>query len=158
MIGDVFPSTASNARGRGIVLAILAGWLLTSCALFRPSPPSYDPIELASGVLVQDVLVPEEGPRAREGDLIRLHYRLALADGTQVDSSFDRGQPVEVRIGEAVLPRGIEEGILGMRLYGQRRLVVPPAEAYGPEGLPPHVPPDAVLHVDLELMGLELSP
>ena len=113
---------------------------------------------LPSGVLVQDLVVPEAGPVARAGDRVVLNYEIRLADGSSVDSSWDRGQPLETELGAGLLPRGLEEGVLGMRCFGKRRVFVPARLAYGSEGRPPRIPPDADLECVLELMELELTP
>ena len=138
------------------LLALLAG---LNCACFcAPRAPIYEPYLLESGVQVQDIILPDPGPEVRPGDHIVLHYEIRLADGELVDSSFDRGQPLEFQLGSGVLPAGVEAGILGMRLFAQRRLEVPAAEAYGAEGLDGQVPPHALLKFLFELMGLNPVP
>ena len=139
---------------RSLVQALLTVGAV-SCSALHVAPPTYEPVLLESGVLIRDQVVPEEGPLAREGDLVHLHYEMRLADGTVVDSSFDRGQPLETRLGDGLLPPGVEQGVVGMRRFGRRELVVPAALGYGDEGLPPSVPANAELHLDLELMELE---
>jgi len=130
-----------------------------TCSCFcGPRHPIYAPVLLESGVEVTDIVIPELGPEVVAGDRVLLHYELKLADGSLVDSSFERGQPIEVVVGEGELPAGLEEGLLGMRLFGKRRLVVPAALGYGEEGLEEQVPPNALLYFLLELMGLTPSP
>jgi peptidylprolyl isomerase len=140
---------------RALLLVPVLALATTSCAWFRPKPPEYEPVTLPSGVVVQDVVVPEEGAPARLGDLATLHYELRLRDGTLIDSSIERGQPIEIRLGSGDFPRGLEQGVVGMRLFGRRNLVVPPSEGYGAEGKPPDIPDGAFLFFLLELMGLE---
>ena len=133
----------------------LCGGALSSCALLRVPPPEYDPVALASGVTYQDVVVPEAGQPARFGDAVAIHYRLTLNDGTPVDSSYDRGVPFEMVLGASAPLPGLQEGIVGMRLYGRRRISVPPELGYGEEGLPPSIPGNAILRADVELMRHE---
>jgi len=131
---------------------------LSSCAWLRPKPPEYDPIRLESGLIVHDLVVPEGGEIARRGDRVTICYTIRLEDWTPVDSSLDRGQPVGFRIGDGEVPVGLEQGVEGMRLFGRRELLVPPDLAYGAEGMPPLIPPDATLRFEIELMTIERPP
>jgi FKBP-type peptidyl-prolyl cis-trans isomerase len=124
------------------------------CAWLRPDPPRYDSVQLEDGLSVRDVVVPVEGPAAAVGDEVAIHYEMRLADRTLVESSRDTGQPVRFRVGDGVLPRGLEQGIVGMRLFGRRRLSVPSELAFGATGRPPRIPPDAAVLFDVELMEL----
>ena len=137
------------------LLASLLAGTLTSCAWFRARPPVYEPFRLESGVIVQDLVVPESERIAVPGDRVTICYTILLEDGTRVDSSLDRGQPIEFQLGAGDVPRGLDEGVVGMRLYGRRQLIVPPELAYSAEGMPPLIPPDATLRFEVELMGLE---
>jgi len=143
---------AAALRTTVLVLA-LAG--LGSCGLLRPRPPEYDPVRLDSGVVVQDQTVPEKGPSARPGDRVTIDYRMALVDGTVVDSSRDRGKPVTFTLGGGEVPPGLEQGIEGMRRMGRRRVRIPPELGYGAAGRPPKIPPNAPLVVDVELLEIE---
>lgn len=136
-------------------LSILAAALLTSCGWFRPEPPDYGSVALPSGLVVRDLVVPEGGPEARLGDAVGVHYELFLADGTAVESSLTTGTPLRFELGSGVVPRGLEEGIVGMRLFGRRRLTVPSALAFGDAGRPPEIPPGATVRFDVELMELQ---
>ncbi|MCZ6597973.1 MAG: FKBP-type peptidyl-prolyl cis-trans isomerase [Planctomycetota bacterium] len=145
--------------GRLLLAAVPALLGLGSCSLFRPKPPTYDPIVTASGLEIQDLVVPEIGERtAASGDEIAIHYEGRLQDGTVFDSSYTRGEPIEFELGAGQVPAGLDEGIVGMRVFGRRRLTVPPHLGYGAEGVPDRVPPNAVLVFELELLeiaGLE---
>lgn len=135
---------------------VLAAVLFSSCAWFRPDPPEYDSVEFPSGLVVRDLVVPEQGEPARVGDTVAVHYELFLADRTPVDSSVEAGTPLRFELGSGAVPRGLDEGIVGMRLFGRRRLTVPSALAFGAAGRPPRIPPDATVVFDVELM--ELNP
>jgi len=134
---------------------ILAAALLTSCGWFRPEPPDYDSVALPSGLVVRDLVVPEAGAEARLGDAVGVHYELFLMDGTAVESSRTTGTPLRFELGTGVVPRGLEEGIVGMRPFGRRRLTVPSLLAFGETGRPPEIPPGATVRFDVELMELE---
>jgi len=137
--------------------ALLFALPLGGCGLLAPTPVEYDPVELASGVVIHDRVVPEQGPRASVGDRVAIEYVLFLEDGTRVDSTADRGRPAKLTIGAGDVPPGVDEGLRGMRLYGQRAIFVPARQGYGSEGLPPLIPPDAALRFEVELMELDLE-
>ncbi len=125
-----------------------------SCFLFRVHAPVYDPVVLASGVVVQDLVVPEKGPVAQPGDRLTIDYEILLEDLTSIDSSTERGQPITFTMGASVLPSGLEQGLLGLRHLGRRRVWVPAELGYGEDGLPPRVPPNAALWFHVELIEL----
>lgn len=132
--------------------------LLSSCSvlsLFRQRPPEHPPVRLPEELIVQDLVVPERGRRAMHGDLVTVHYEGRLADGTIFDSSYDRGEPVRFTLGAGQVTPGLDLGLVGLTVHGQRSLVVPADLAYGAEGLPNVVPPDAQLHFLIELLELE---
>jgi FKBP-type peptidyl-prolyl cis-trans isomerase len=133
-------------------VALVLGLFLTSCAWFRPDPPEYDSVRLESGLVLRDLVVPEAGVEVGHGDTVAVHYDLRLADRSLVESSTATGRPLRFRVGAGEVPTGLEQGVLGMRLFGRRRLTVPPDLAYGAEGRPPRIPPGTTLVFDLELM------
>ncbi len=134
------------------IVWLLAACLLAGCSWFRPTPPHYDAVTYESGLVVRDLVVPDEGPEVAPGDTVALHYELRLADRTLVESSQVTGQPLQFEVGAGTVPRGLELGVVGMRLFGRRRLQVPSALAFGADGRPPRIPPDAAVTFDVELM------
>jgi FKBP-type peptidyl-prolyl cis-trans isomerase len=93
------------------------------------------------------------GASAAPGDLVTIDYTVWLENGDRVDSTLDRGVPLTVALGEAPL-RGLNEGVLGMKAGGRRRLTVPPSLAYGEEGVPGLVPPEATLLFEVHLIEI----
>jgi len=96
-----------------------------------------------------------EGDVAEAGDTVAVHYVGTLEDGTQFDSSRDRGEPIVFTLGAGEVIEGWEQGIAGMAVGGQRRLVIPPELAYGAAGSPPVIPPDATLTFEVELIEIQ---
>jgi FKBP-type peptidyl-prolyl cis-trans isomerase FkpA len=96
------------------------------------------------------------GPEARPGDTVRVEYTGTLMNGTQFDSSRDRGKPFDFKLSEGAVIKGWDDGVIGMKVGGKRRLAIPQALGYGEEGSPPNIPPKAGLKFDIEL--LELNP
>lgn len=94
------------------------------------------------------------GQKVRPGDQVTTEYTGWLTDGSQFDSSRSPGrQPFVFALGEQQVIRGFDVGVMGMRVGGQRRIVVPPVLGYGPEGVPPVVPANATLIIDVQVLG-----
>jgi FKBP-type peptidyl-prolyl cis-trans isomerase len=134
------------------LVTFLALCLCAGCAWLRPAPPEYDAVRLPSGLVVRDLIVPDSGREVADGDEVAVHYTLRLENRTEVESSQDRGQPLRFRVGAGAVPRGLEEGVRGMRLFGRRRLSVPSELAFGSDGRPPRIPPNATVVFEVELM------
>jgi FKBP-type peptidyl-prolyl cis-trans isomerase len=98
-----------------------------------------------SGLYVQDLQV-GTGTVAAQGRTAVLRYAGYLPNGKQ----FDAGE-ITISIGAGKVIRAWDEGVLGMRVGGRRRLIAPPHLAYGSRGAPPDIPPNAVLVFDMEL-------
>ena len=109
----------------------------------------------STGLYTQD-LVEGTGLAAREGHVVTVHYTGWLPTGDKFDSSVDRGEPYSFQLGRRDVIAGWEEGILGMRIDGVRRLVIPPALAYGPRGRPGAIPPSAYLVFEVELLDIKM--
>ena len=106
----------------------------------------------ASGLQIIDVRV-GDGDTAKPEDRVSVHYTGYLEDGTVFDSSVERGQPIEFPLTGVI--QGWQEGIPGMQVGGQRRLIIPPELAYGEN--PPSdsgIPPNATLIFDVELLEI----
>jgi FKBP-type peptidyl-prolyl cis-trans isomerase FkpA len=105
-----------------------------------------------SGLYLQDT-VEGTGAEARTGRYLEVHYTGWLPNGTQFDTSRDSNQPLEIlRLGvEPRLIAGWEEGLVGMKVGGKRRLVIPSKLGYGESGTF-DIPPDSVLVFDVELL------
>ena len=96
------------------------------------------------------------GAEAKSGDTVSVHYVGWLQDGTQFDSSRDRGTPYEVTIGVSSVIKGWHEGLVGMKVGGKRLLIIPPDLAYGSTGAGGGViPPDAMLTFEIELLEIK---
>jgi len=82
---------------------------------------------------------------------VRTHYTGWLPDGTKFDSSVDRGKPLDIRLSQVV--KGWTEGLLGMKVGGKRKLVIPYELGYG-DGGKGNIPPKATLIFDVELVDV----
>ena len=96
--------------------------------------------------LVVEDLVEGTGREAKAGDTVTVDYVGVLYDdGEQFDASWDSGQPFTFTLGAGEGIEGWDNGVEGMKVGGRRRLVIPPNLAYGTEGAPPAIPPNATL-------------
>ena len=105
-------------------------------------------------VTIEDIKI-GTGAEAHENSHVRIHYVGKLTDGTTFDSSRDRNEPFAFTIGIGEVIRGFDQGVTGMKVGGLRRVTIPPALGYGRRGAPPKIPPDATLHFEIELLGVE---
>lgn len=120
----------------------------------RPTPEAVPGGTVAE--LVSTDLAPGVGDRVVQiGDTVSVHYvGVHGASGEPFDASWDRGQPFTVTVGNGEVIKGWDEGLIGMKLGGRRRLAIPGALAYGPAGSPPDIGPDETLVFDIDLVGL----
>lgn len=105
----------------------------------------------ASGLQYQ-VLKEGDGPMPKETETVKVHYRGTLIDGTQFDSSLDRGEPASFPLNRVI--RGWTEGVQLMKTGAKYRFFVPYQLGYGEDGSPPDIPPFSTLIFDVELLGI----
>lgn len=94
-----------------------------------------------------------EGPAVKAGDRVKVHYVGKFLNGKEFDSSRPRGQAFDLTVGQGQVIRGWDEGLVGMKKGGVRRLVLPPALAYGEQGNQ-GIPPNSVLDFEIELLEI----
>ncbi len=141
--------TVSGASGTALAVAL-------ATAEVTGNAPGIPPVTGAiqttpSGLKYIDVQ-PGTGAQPVVGQRVQVHYTGWLTNGTKFDSSVDRGQPIDFRIGAGQVIRGWDEGVGSMKVGGKRRLIIPPALAYGSTGQGT-IPPDATLIFDVELVN-----
>jgi FKBP-type peptidyl-prolyl cis-trans isomerase len=134
---------------------------LAACSKKEPEPAStFKPAEAppeAPGpekLEIKDETV-GKGREAKTGDTVKVHYTGTLMNGTKFDSSLDRGEPFEFKLGEGAVIKGWDQGVVGMKVGGKRHLVIPWELAYGEDGNPPTIPPKAALKFDVELLDVK---
>jgi peptidylprolyl isomerase len=127
----------------------------TSTAEAMPKPE----VEVPEGPPPQELevedLEPGDGAEAQSGDQITVNYVGVLYDnGREFDSSFER-EPFPLTLGAGEVIPGWDEGLEGMKVGGRRQLVIPPDLAYGAQGQPPTIPPNATLVFVIDLLSVE---
>ena len=87
-----------------------------------------------------------EGPEAKAGDTVAVHYvGVAHSTGEEFDASYNRGTPLQFKLGVGMVIVGWDQGVQGMRVGGRRTLRIPPHLAYGPNGVPGAIGPNESL-------------
>lgn len=119
-----------------------------------PPAVSGTPTVTADGLQIIDIEV-GTGASAEPGQTVEVNYTGWLADGTKFESSLDRGQTFSFVLGAGRVIEGWDEGVAGMKVGGQRRLIIPPALAYGETGYPPIIPANAELTFDVQLISIQ---
>src|SRR5687767_10463762 len=92
------------------------------------------------------------GAAVKVGDRVDVHYTGTFKDGKKFDSSKDRGEPFTVPVGAGQVIKGWDEGLVGMKVGGTRKLIIPYQLAYGEAGRPPVIPAKSELHFEIELL------
>ena len=94
------------------------------------------------------------GKEVKSGDKIEVNYLGTLENGTKFDSSYDRNEPLPLTIGVGQVIKGWDIGILGMKVGGKRKLIIPSNLAYGERGAGGLIPPNATLIFEVELVEI----
>lgn len=112
--------------------------------------------EPAPAELVSEDIVEGDGDAAASGDQLTVQYvGVDYVTGEQFDASWDNGQPFEFELGAGNVIQGWDDGIEGMKVGGRRMLTIPPDLAYGPQGSPPAIGPDATLVFVIDLLDVK---
>jgi len=107
-----------------------------------------------SGLKIEE-LVEGDGDLAAAGQQVSVHYTGWLTDGTKFDSSVDRNEPFKFGLGRGMVIQGWDEGVVGMKIGGKRKLTIPPQLGYGARGAGGVIPPNATLVFEVELLGIQ---
>jgi peptidylprolyl isomerase len=151
----------------GILVVVVAVILIGRGGGSDSDNASKTPIKVPNGPTVQipDTPAPTQlvkkdlkvgtGAEAKAGDKVSVQYVGVLYDnGTQFDSSYSRGQPFPFQLGGGQVIPGWDQGVAGMKVGGQRELIIPPELAYGAQGQPPTIPPNATLVFVIDLVSV----
>lgn len=107
----------------------------------------------ASGLQITDVKE-GEGDAVRSGDAVAVFYTGKLKNGKEFDSNVGQ-KPMIVEVGQRKVIKGWDEGLVGMKKGGIRKLIIPPELGYGKQGTPDgSIPPNSELHFEIELLAV----
>jgi FKBP-type peptidyl-prolyl cis-trans isomerase len=124
----------------GLLPALALAALLPACGSTSPSD---------SGTLTSEDLTVGFGAVAATGDTVTVAYVGTLTSGTQFDASSN----FTFRLGAGSVIKGWDQGVVGMRVGGKRRLTIPPSLAYGSQGSGP-IPGNATIKFDITLISI----
>jgi peptidylprolyl isomerase len=116
----------------------------------KVTPPSGAP----PTKLVTKDLVVGTGPEAKAGQNVTVNYVGVLyKGGKEFDASWKRSEPFSFELGAGKVIKGWDQGVVGMKVGGRRELIIPSELAYGAQGSPPNIPPNAALIFIVDLLG-----
>lgn len=140
--------------------------LLLVTGIFLIAACSDQPLIRGGGSTANDLIKtdikPGDGPAATTGRRLMVHYTGWLYDedapenkGRKFESSRDSGKPYNFQLGAGYVIKGWDRGVAGMKVGGQRMLVIPPSLGFGARGSADGVPPNATLIYEIELLGMD---
>jgi len=151
---------SSMSRARSLASFFSAMLVLTFVASLAyagapaaPAKTTGKGTKTASGLQYWD-LKKGAGAVAKAGATVKVHYTGWLTDGKKFDSSLDRGEPFEFKLGAGMVIKGWDEGVAGMKVGGKRQLRIPADLGYGAAGAGAAIPPNSTLVFDVELLGV----
>ena len=155
--------TTEEWIGVGIALVltvVLFGGLLNLSQLFGINQTEIEPIpdqQITDDSmnntedLQVEILQEGSGPEAQVGDVVVVHYRGKLENGTEFDNSYDRGQSFPVQLGANQVIPGWEQGLIGAQAGETRRLTIAPELGYGNRAIGP-IPANSTLIFEIEVL------
>ena len=97
-----------------------------------------------------------DGPTAKAGDKVSVYYvGVVYKTKEQFDANWDSGEPFSFNLGAGEVIKGWDQGVQGMKVGGERELIIPPGLAYGNEGIFPSIPPNSTLVFLVKLLNVK---
>lgn len=106
------------------------------------------------GLIIEELEIGTGTEAKGRGHFVHVHYTGWLTDGTQFDSSVARGEPFGFPMGVGYVIKGWDEGVIGMKVGGKRKLTIPPEMGYGARGAGGIIPPNATLVFEIQLLDV----
>jgi peptidylprolyl isomerase len=139
--------------------AIYILWILTTSVILNYGEKQVitdkEKITITSSGLKYFDIQEGTGPCPVAGNLVVVHYTGTLENGTKFDSSIDRGQPFRFPIGQGVVIKGWDEGVMNMKVGGERTLIIPAELGYGSREIPGVIPANSTLIFNIKLIAIE---
>ena len=109
---------------------------------------------MSNGLQIEDIKI-GEGSEVKKFDIVTVNYTGTLEDGTKFDSSLNPGRtPFRFTVGAGQVIKGWDEGLMGMKVGGKRKLTIPPELGYGSRDNGP-IPANSTLIFEIDLLGIE---
>lgn len=142
----------------GVGLAVIVGLLLLNGTVLSSNNSTTNTMNLEQSTTPATLQKTDEkvgtGAEAVNGKTVFVHYTGTFANGQKFDSSRDRGEPISFVLGTGNVIAGWDQGLLGMKVGGKRKLVIPPSLGYGPNDYGP-IPGNSTLYFDVELVDVK---
>lgn len=150
------PPAGRNRQARTIAIVVVLALAASAIGylIMNRGGKGGPEITTASGLKYTDLVV-GTGATPQKGQTVTVHYTGTLVNGKKFDSSYDHGRPADFRIGVGSVIPGWDEGLMTMKVGGKRKLTIPSALGYGPQGRPPDIPGNSTLIFDVELLGVK---
>jgi peptidylprolyl isomerase len=148
----------------GIAVALVLAAIVSACG---PTSGTEQPSEEGGGSTAGERTITTDsgleyieiekasGPIPQVGEIVSVHYRGMLEDGTEFDSSYSRGEPFSFALGKGMVIAGWDEGIALMNVGSKAKLIIPPELGYGERGAGGVIPPNATLTFEVELVSIQ---
>ena len=129
-------------------------WLITMAIILLVAGCSKDDKNMSGELIIEDIIV-GQGAEAVKYSIVTVNYTGWPEDGTKFDSSLNPGrEPLRFTLGAGQMIQGFDQGIVGMKVGGKRKLTIPPNLGYGSQdkGI---IPPNSTLIFELDLLIVE---
>ena len=152
---SVFRKSFAVLKGKLFLISMAAIFGLLGCkaakemAVTEPTPV----FRTTESGLTYAIVSSGQGETAQDGNVVTVHYKGKLEDGSVFDSSLERGEPIVFTLGKGQVITGWEQGIKLLRKGDKATFVIPPQLAYGENGIGP-IPPNATLTFEVELVDI----
>ena len=154
MFKYIFSKTGAYLIILVFVVPVIILFLLGNASKQTPTPSATITESNMDELKIEDIVV-GAGDEAISGKKVTVNYLGTLLDGTKFDSSYDRGVPFSFNLGAGEVIKGWDQGVLGMKVGGKRKLTIPSSLGYGEAGAGSVIPPNATLIFEVELLKVE---
>lgn len=153
-IGSIFVWSRSSAEpGKTPDTTPIFNFNMQNTTQKASQAPTQQQQQQVTHLVIEDVMV-GTGSAAKSGDEIEVNYLGMLLNGQKFDSSYDRGETFSFIVGTGRVIAGWDQGLLGMKVGGKRRLIIPANLAYGDQGIA-SIPPNSPLIFEIELVSIK---